>query len=212
MNMEHNVVWSHLYQLGMEHLRLVQREDGIHADGQVIAVVDDVPARVHYHIRCDPVWRVRELRVELLDEAGFSSMDDPSSVDNPRAGVNPAPTLHVYADGQGHWAMASGDALPDLDGCIDVDISVTPFTNTLPIRRLALAPGAFQEIVVAYIKVPDITLQPFKQRYTCLNIQEQGGTYRYASIVSGFTADLSVDNEGLVISYPGIFQRAWPLS
>jgi hypothetical protein len=208
--MEHNVVWSHLYQPGMEHLRLAQGEDEIHADGLVIAVVDEVPARVHYHIRCDLTWCVRELRVALLSEGGF--LGDDSQRDNSRAGVNPAPTLHVYADGQGHWTTASGEALPDLDGCIDVDISVTPFTNTLPIRRLALASGASQEIVVAYIKVPDITLQPFGQRYTCLNIQAQGGTYRYDSVVSGFTADLSVDNEGLVIDYPGLFQRAWPSS
>src|SRR5438045_236669 len=151
--MEHNVVWSHLYQPGMEHLRLAQGEDEIHADGLVIAVVDDVPARVHYHIRCDLTWCVRELHVALLDEGGF--LGDDSQRDDSQAGVLPvprtgfpAPTLHVYADGQGHWTAASGEALPDLDGCIDVDISVTPFTNTLPIRRLALASGASQEIVV----------------------------------------------------------------
>ncbi len=202
--MTHNVVWSHLYQPGMEHLRLAQHEDEIHADGLVVAVVDDVPVRVHYHIRCDALWRVREMRVELLDE------DEPSMA--ARAEANPACAVHVYADGRGHWTTTSGDALPALDGCIDVDISVTPFTNTLPIRRLALTPGTAQEIVVAYIKVPDVTLQPFRQRYTCLSMQESRATYRYDSVVSGFTADLTVDNEGLVIDYPGLFQRAWPLA
>ena len=191
--MEHNIVWSHLYQPGMEHLRLTQHADDVLADGLIIAVVDDVPARVNYHIRCDASWRVRELRVALMDQDSSNAQ------------------LHVHADGQGHWTTASGDPLPDLDGCIDVDISVTPFTNTLPIRRLSLLPGNPQEIVVAYIKIPDLTLQPFKQRYTCLNVQAQSGTYRYDSVVSGFTADLTVDNEGLVIDYPGIFQRTWPL-
>ena len=37
---------------------------------------------------------------------------------------------------------------------IDVDISATPFTNTLPIRRLGLQPGEFAELDVAFVDAP----------------------------------------------------------
>ncbi len=42
------------------------------------------------------------------------------------------------SDGHGHWRKADGTALPQFDGCVDIDLAGTPFTNTLPIRRLGL--------------------------------------------------------------------------
>jgi uncharacterized protein len=30
------------------------------------------------------------------------------------------------------------------------------------------------------------------------------------SLDGGFTADLQVDADGLVLDYPGLFRRAWP--
>ena len=46
--------------------------------------------------------------------------------------------LSLTGDGAGRWQIDGRDA-PDLDGCLDLDIQVTPFTNSLPIRRLDLA-------------------------------------------------------------------------
>ena len=48
--------------------------------------------------------------------------------------------LHLESDGEGHW-QENGKDRPDLHGCIDIDIQATPFTNTLPIRRLGLKTG-----------------------------------------------------------------------
>src|SRR5215203_6431025 len=71
-------------------------------------------------------------------------------------------------DGEGHWKRRGGEPMPDLDGCIDVDISATPFTNTLPIRRLGFEPGQSEELTVAYIRVPELLIGPERQRYGCL--------------------------------------------
>ena len=114
------------------------------------------------------------------------------------------------ADGAGRWTTASGDALPVLDGCIDVDISATPFTNTLPIRRLALHPGEARDLDVEYVSVPDLAVMLDGQRYTCLERGTQGGLYVYASLDSAFRADLAVDADGLVLDYPELFRRVWP--
>lgn len=42
------------------------------------------------------------------------------------------------------------------------------------------------------------------QHYTCL---EDGKLYRYQAEDRSFTADLPVDEDGLVIDYPTLFQR-----
>ena len=97
----------------------------------------------------------------------------------------------------------------ELDGWIDVDISATPFTNTLPIRRLGLEHGESEELTVTYIRVPELLVGPERQRYGCLEAQTDGGLYRFEALPSGFTAELPVDVDGLVIDYPGLFRRAW---
>jgi hypothetical protein len=89
----------------------------------------------------------------------------------------------------------------------DVDISETPFTNTLPIRRLGLAPGESADNCVVYFDGNELQPWPEPQRYTCLERNAQGGLYRFLSLDGGFTADLSVDADGLVVDYPGLFKR-----
>ena len=97
-----------------------------------------------------------------------------------------------------------------LQGCLDVDISATPFTNTLPIRRLALQPGSTATLIMAYIAAPQMRLRVAQQRYTCLDATSTGGRYRFESLTQGavsFTAELPVDGDGLVLDYPNLFRR-----
>ena len=99
---------------------------------------------------------------------------------------------------------ASAAVLPKLRGAIDVDISATPFTNTLPIRRLSMRLGQSEEILAVYVQVPSLAVSTDRQRYTCL---EAGKRYRYESVDSDFTRDIEVDEHGLVVNYPGLFRR-----
>jgi hypothetical protein len=121
---------------------------------------------------------------------------------------------HYLTDGGGSWTTESGRTIPSLKGCLDVDLSATPFTNTLPIRRLALQPGTSATLSVVYIAVPQMRVQATQQRYTCLELTSSGGRCRYESLtngVSSFTVELPVDQDGLVSDYPGLFRRvgAW---
>ncbi len=57
--------------------------------------------------------------------------------------------LSLRSDGAGRWSDDRGRPLPELDGCIDVDISVSPFTNTLPVDAAGLVldyPGLFRRL------------------------------------------------------------------
>jgi hypothetical protein len=186
--MKRQVMWSRLDAPGMEHLSLIIRGDGASAEGVVLGVEGGDAYRLRYKVRCDSRWRVRRV------EVGF---------------VGGGRSLRLTADGEGRWLDASGAAVPALDGCVDVDITATPLTNTLPIRRLALEPGESADIKVAYVTAPDLRVTPDEQRYTCLKTGAAGGRYRFEQVGSRFTAVLQVDDDGLVEDYPGLFRRAW---
>lgn len=187
--MERNIIWSRLDELGMEHLHLTEGQYGFTANGLILAVKGNVAYRIGYTIHCDTSWHVREVRVEVLN----------SSI----------PPIHLKADGKGHWRTSTGERVTALDGCIDVDISATPFTNTVAMKRLGLAVGEVAEITVAYIKVPEMQITSVKQRYTFIESNDDGEHYQYAGYPSGYQAELVVDRDKLVIAYPDLFMRVW---
>ncbi|HEY1762635.1 MAG TPA: putative glycolipid-binding domain-containing protein, partial [Acidimicrobiales bacterium] len=92
-----------------------------------------------------------------------------------------------------------------LDGCIDVDISMTPLTNTLPIRRMGLAVGERREMLAAFVRVPDLTAAPVAQSYELLEATPAGSRYLYQS--STFQAELSIDSDDLVVDYATVWKR-----
>ena len=165
---------------GMEHTDVRPADGGLDITGVVIGAKDAAHFGLTYRIRLDATWHTRE--VHLRTTSGQ--------------------VLHLESDGQGHW-QADGIVQPTLQGCIDVDIQATPLTNTLPIRRLDLKDGKSLDLRLCYIDVPELALSVAEQRYTALG----PSLYRFESLDSGFTAELSVDEDGFVSDYPELFRR-----
>lgn len=180
MAMHREVIWAADDGIGSEYLILTGDDSGYVADSVVFASRDVEPARVHYVVRCDREWRMHEVTVSVA-----------------QPGTDPR-VLRLQSDGAGQWTDGDGDALPAFDGCLDIDISATPFTNTLPVRRLDLLPGQRETIRVLYIHIPTLRIEPWEQRYTGL----APGRVRYESIGTDFVRELVVD-------YPGLFRRVW---
>ena len=179
--MEQSVRWRSLVHGGLEDLRLSVRDDGTHLARS--AVVGQAAGRsfgVFYEMEIGPDWTVRTVVIRRNDGA----------------------VLELKHDGRGGWNDGRL-SLPQLAGCMDVDIEMTPFTNTLPIRRSALRVGDSQRFRMVY--VPADTLVPFvdEQIYTRLGANR----YRYDAADGSFSAELTVDADGLVLSYPGLFER-----
>jgi uncharacterized protein len=168
---------------GVQHLVLSQRSDRIVAEGVVLSTADGSPFAATYHIECDAMWRVKMTQARVI-------------------GVNSR--VDLTSDGAGHWRDGGGVSMPQFDGAIDVDLSITPFTNTLPIRRLDLAEGQAADIRAVYVRLPDLTVTIDPQRYTCL---QRGRRYRYESLDSDFVREIDIDVHGLVVTYPGLFRR-----
>lgn len=190
---QRHLIWSSVDEPGIEDVRITHVAPILTFTSTVIRLWEGLPLRTTYELRCDATqWRVRELHIVAESEATGSH------------------AVHMLADGVGGWRDEAGQTIAALQGCVDVDIMLTPLTNTLPIRRLALAPGESQEINVVYIAAPDLNVRPFAQRYTRLDDANGHQRYRYESLVSGFTAELPVDDDGYVVEYPGIWRRIWP--
>jgi uncharacterized protein len=103
-------------------------------------------------------------------------------------------------DGNGNWT-SEGIPASEFEGCIDVDISLTPFTNSLPINRLQWEKDKCQQINVLFVDVLGGTVTRRQQRYTKLSKAE----FRFENVPNDFEAVITVDEFGLVVSYPQLF-------
>lgn len=176
--------WQDWSGSGLEHLVLKVGSSGMVAESAILATVDGEAIAVRYRVQCNSEWRVRKAEIARIGDERV---------------------IELTSDGLGNWADGDGLAQPQLRGAIDIDISVTPFTNTLPIRRLGLKVGQSAEILVVYMELPRLAVKTDRQRYTRLEV----GLYRYESVDSDFTRDIEVDAESLVMTYPGLFRRVF---
>jgi uncharacterized protein len=176
--------WQDWSGKGIEHLVLREGPDGIVAESAVVGTTGDEVFVARYRIICDRSWRVRRVGIAIIG-------DDRAT--------------ELASDGAGGWTDGGSVAsMPQLGAAIDIDLSITPFTNTLPIRRLHLQSGQSEEIVCVYVQFPGLDITTDRQRYTCL---EPSRLYRYESLDSDFSRDITVDDEALIVTYPGLFRR-----
>lgn len=175
--------WRRLDVPGTEEAHVARVDGGWRLTGALTVEEDGVAARLRYAIDCDAGWRTRAALVE--GEADGRPV-----------------RFALAADGAGAW-WREGVPLPALAGALDVDLGFTPATNTLPIRRLALAVGETRAVRSAWLRFPELRLAPLEQTYT----REGERRYRYRALVDGapFAARLDTDTFGRVRRYEGLW-------
>lgn len=136
-----------------------------------------------YRVECDDAWRTRSARV-----TGWIGAD--------------AVDVTITVDGHGRWRF-NGVGQPALDGCLDVDLSFTPATNTLPIRRLELELGASASVDAAWLRFPELRMERLDQLYR----RAADRTWQYSSGGGSFTATIEVDADAVVTEYEGLWIR-----
>lgn len=160
-----------------ETLTLAWENEGWTASGVVSR------ERVQYVLRLTPTWQVRQF---LL----FRDLDEPD--------------LWLATGGGGRWGEMNGAHRVDLDGCYDIDLEITPFTATLPIRRLPLLVGHTADVTVARIDVETLDVRPDEQRYTRLAEHR----WEITRLGTGWTREVEVDSFGLVLDDPHRYRRS----
>jgi hypothetical protein len=171
------VLWLRHEPTATETFLLSSDEGGWHLEGDVVALLDDKPAHIRYRITCDPGWRT--LAAEVSQEAAGARRE-----------------LHITVRDGGRW-WVEGAEDTRLRGCTDIDLEISPCTNTIPIRRLDLAVGQEADVTAAWVRFPGLTIEPLQQRYT----RTDANRYRYAS--RDFATHIDVDDLGLVTRYEG---------
>jgi hypothetical protein len=156
--------------------------------GTTTAVEDGVPMVVDFHIDVDESWHSRRAEVHSISRAGRRR-------------------VVLESDGKGHWTV-NGIPSPGLDGCPDVDVETSCFTNTFPVHRLALAVGAAAAAPAAYVRGEDLNVQRLEQEYA--RLEDDGGRqrYHYDCPTLDFACRLTYDEHGLVLDYPRVGTRA----
>src|ERR1051325_6580735 len=103
------LIWKRIDHPGAEYFHLIRLQDEIRLEGHVVIALAGSPIHVHYIVTCDAQWRTREVAIEEM--IGIEERH-----------------LHLTVDGP-RW-LASGVELPDLRGCTEVDLEISPSTNT----------------------------------------------------------------------------------
>lgn len=175
------VTWRRLDLPGNDVARLIATNDGWLLRGTASWADGPVRCHVHYAVELDSHWRTRRCTLD---------------------GVIAAQPLRlvITRSDAGEWTLAGARA-DAVTGCDDVDLSFTPATNLLPIRRLALGIGARAPVRAAWLRVPALDLQPLDQIYT----RTAPLTYAYESADGTFRRTLTVDPNGMVLDYPGLW-------
>lgn len=176
------VLWQEPSDATSDLCRLETWGAGRRLSGSVLTAADGMPWEARYSVECDATWRTRRVTIEA------------------RAGGGELSALELAADGEGRWRTAGGELVLDDGAVIDVDLRLTPATNTLPIRRLGLRVGETASIRALWIGFPELKIVPSVQTYTRL----AGRQWRFVS--GDFAAELEVDEHGLVVRY-GDFWR-----
>ncbi|MDI5938052.1 MULTISPECIES: putative glycolipid-binding domain-containing protein [Micromonospora] len=215
--MPKSLFWARTDTAGSEHV-VFDDGAGLGAQGVVLAV-DPIPYTCRYRLTVGPDWATSRLEVEAEGAGWQRSVRLEPAGDRWRVTAAEQGDLDAALRAAGHPAAG----LPGLDdpdrlaGAVDVDLGGSPLFNTLPVRRLGLAPaatttsspgaaepGAAHRITVAWVQVPSLMVLPAEQVYAALG----PGRVRFAS--ETFTTELDVDPGGWVLRYPGLAERIAP--
>jgi hypothetical protein len=174
------ILWQRLDEPGVEWCSVEGLRGGRRIEGVALVALDGVPWRVDYTIDVDEAGATRRASIRAV-------------------GDGPTHSIELEANGAGAWRRNDA-VIIDAPDCLDIDLGFSPVTNSLPIWRLALAPGGSREIRVAWVLFPSLEVVEGRQTYERLDEV----TWRYRSV--GFQADLVVGSDGLVEDYSGYWR------
>jgi len=178
MSLDRSVRWHALDPEGIEHCHVVATA----RDTRIRSVLITPAYGLFYRIKLDEPGHVRTVKLERTDGSVFE----------------------LFSDGAGNWSDDRAEPLPDLRGCIDIDISASPLTNSLPLWRCDWIIDQPQRFVMAWIDVDTMSVQRDEQIYTRLDDSH----FHYRASDGSFERVITVDTDGLVVDYPGLFARA----
>ena len=172
------ITWRALDREGQDTCRLARADHGWLLIGHARFHDEDGHAALDYVIRCTEDWMT--LDADIAGHHGDREV-----------------RLHIEHRHAG-WHV-NDTAQTGLDGATDIDLSFTPATNLMPLRRLAKQVGDTLTTRAAWLRHTDATLAPLDQTYKRTHTY---GLVSYTAQQTGFKTTLEVNDHGFVTLYP----------
>ena len=177
----HAMLWRRLDTPGHDACRLVELGEGWRVEGTAIFRHEGQPAQLRYRVTADPTWRSEHGEV-----TGW---------------IGDAPVnLSIVRQPDGEWTI-NGLPVPDVRGCIDLDLAFTPATNLFALRRLALEIGDGADAPAAWLDIDTWRLVPLPQRYE----RRTESSYWYEAPSVGYAELIEVTDVGFVAQYTNLW-------
>jgi hypothetical protein len=186
--MQTNLLWTGQEYYSLENCLVNTTDIGSEINSVIIGKYGDALYRVEYTVKTNQNWESIYIDVRWQHD-------------------NRKEQLILESAGKGNWTM-NGKQADQFNGCLDIDIPLTPFTNTLPINRLKLGQNEEHQIQVIYLDLLNQQIVPVKQKYVRLSKTE----YHYENVPNDFEAKIEVDELGFVVNYPSLFVRTAKLN
>jgi hypothetical protein len=181
--------WRHVdAREGFEVVFFRGDNGGLRIEGDTTGVEEGEAWSVRYEISLDPGWLTRSAHVVSVSAYGRRE-------------------VQLETDGHGRWRV-DGAEVPSLEGCLDVDLESSSFTNAFPVHRLDLAVGTDAEAPAAWVRELDVSIERLEQHYRRIDDDGRHQRFDYYSPRDDFRSELVYDESGLVLDYPGIAVRA----
>ena len=175
-------LWRKLDHPGHDTCRLFKLANGWRLTGASVFLDNDRPCHLEYDVAVDGAWKTRSATVS--GHIGRKAID-----------------VRIASAGAGRWKL-NGALAGSVSGCVDVDLSFTPATNLIVLRRLALKVGRRAEAAAAYLQFPEMRLVKLPQSYRRIGQAE----YEYEAPTVGYAGTLQVLPNKAVSRYPGLFE------
>ena len=181
--MQKSIVWEGLYYTTEEQCSINYLDGAIVVRSELEGWALTTPVYMEYVLRLGADWKVTELDINItVGETNYAYL--------------------LFRDADAKWTDANGTTYPEFSGCDFIDISLTPFTNSLPINGLQWHEDEKQQVEVLYMDVLANHLRKDTQHYTRTGLHN----YTFENDGGNFIANITVDDDGLVTNYPELFE------
>lgn len=192
--MNKTVIWENMNgsDYSIEYFDLISKRDEHILRGTVILLLEQIPILVRYEIVCDRDWKTRSVRIsQQISKQENRYLDLRVSQDQIWRKQSKGPSSY------------SSTVIGFASGLYDIDLQITPATNSLPINRCGLKNGDSQQIQVLWIGFPGLILEQQEQRYSKISNR----LYKFEIPSTCFEKRLLVDELGLVIDYDNLWHQ-----